>query len=539
MGTIYAWSVMSSPLQHELGMVVPSAADWSFADVTMPMSCILAMQGVTAALLAKWQMRVGVRHSMFAGSCCFSAGVLLGSFAIKIHSLSLLYLGYGMLTGVGVGLCYTPPIQALLEWFPTQRGLAAGMTVSGFGSGALMANPMLNMCLLKLHTLPTYVGTMETVTTVSKNGALFADVNGALAEVVNATSMDLAKLPYQGLSEGLYMVGSGNTGTSASLAVLGGTTFVTMIGSTFMIRQPLAVKASTSTVQAAPQVPSVPLDTVMRLPQFYLLSIMLVSIASGSIGFFSVAKPLMSEVFGGALPSLVTAGFSSQYLNALSWGNLGGRLGWAVISDKIGRYPTFTIFTLGSVPLYLALPSLVESAVTTQSALSVYVFSAATVTIISMFGGCFATMPAYQADLFGPKYVQAIHSRMVVTNSISSLGGARAYTYLRGQSEQTAIEDILKVVDPAHFERAFHSPLANAPELLAARTVTLPKLVQILPPGYVDPTPMLYNSTFYMFSGVMVIAAISCQLVRPVAKKHFEDFVEDGQKANEKGEEKK
>jgi hypothetical protein len=147
----------------------------------------------------------------------------------------------------------------------------------------------------------------------------------------------------------------------------------------------------------------VSVDDAMKTTQFHLLGTTLFCVGTAGMGLLSVAKPMMSEVFSTLLPAVVTSAFASKFLLMLSAGNLGGRLGWAAVSDMIGRRSTVFIFTLGSVPLYFALPTIVNTVVTTGSPEPLYVFCASTVAAISMFGGMYAILPAYEADLFGTK----------------------------------------------------------------------------------------------------------------------------------------
>lgn len=120
-GSPWGWSVMSGPLSRELGVAASSALDWSFSETTLPLSITFAMQGITAALGGKWQMKVGPRKAMFVAGLCFGGGLMLGGLGVALHSLPLLYAGYGLLGGTGVGLGYTPPVQALIQWFPDRK----------------------------------------------------------------------------------------------------------------------------------------------------------------------------------------------------------------------------------------------------------------------------------------------------------------------------------------------------------------------------------------------------------------------------------
>ena len=150
-------------------------------------------------------------------------------------------------------------------------------------------------------------------------------------------------------------------------------------------------------------------------------------IATGGMGMFSVAKPMMSEIFSSVLPAIVTSAFATKFLLTLSASNLTGRLVWAGISDVIGRRQTFYIFTLVSFPLYLMIPTIVENVVTTGSVVPLYGFIASTALAVTIFGGVYGTLPAYEADLFGSKFVGAIHGRMIMFSSIASLAGNQYY----------------------------------------------------------------------------------------------------------------
>ena len=137
-GSPYGWSAVSSVLTREHGFVVSAASDWTFAETTMPLSIVFIFQGVGAAAAGKWQARVGARTAMTAASFFCGGGLMLGGIGIATHSLPALYLGYGFLAGCGIGLAYTPPVQALLQWFPDKKGLASGLTIAGFGSGVFV-----------------------------------------------------------------------------------------------------------------------------------------------------------------------------------------------------------------------------------------------------------------------------------------------------------------------------------------------------------------------------------------------------------------
>ena len=182
-GSPWAWSVMSSTVSRELGFVASSSGDWSMMQTTIPLSIIFFMQGVGATIGGKWQAKVGPRAAIAVAGGCFGLGMMLGAAGIAMHSLPLLYLGYGLLGGTGVGLSYTPPIQALIQWFPDRRGLAAGMTSAGFGSGALLFTPMVNKLMDKFKKLPEYLGPQGEVNVENRDGKSVASVVSRMNEL--------------------------------------------------------------------------------------------------------------------------------------------------------------------------------------------------------------------------------------------------------------------------------------------------------------------------------------------------------------------
>ena len=532
-GAPYAWSAMSWPLTRENGFVTSAASDWTLAETTLPLSIVFLMHGITAAIAGKWQMKVGPRAAIAAAAVCFGGGLLIGSLGISTHNLWMIYFGYGFLGGTGLGLAYTPPVQALINWFPDKKGVASGLTIAGFGSGALVFEPVVNLLRGKFAKMPEYLGTLDELKTVTDGGKLFADLGGQMKEVVLATQSDLAVLPYKGLSEGLYLVGSGDSGNAAVLATMSIAYFSVMLASAFAMRLPAAgyVPAGyvppQTTLTGGQQ--NVHVDSVMKTPQFYLLASVLFCVATGGMGMFSVAKPMVSDVFSRALPSVVTAAFGSTFLLMLAAGNLGGRLGWSAFSDKFGRRSTFHLIALGSLPLYFSVPFLVDSVVSTQSALPLYIFCGSTALAISLYGGAYAALPAYEADIFGSKYVGAIHGRFLLASSAASLAGPMILLTLRKHAENNAIVDLLSKCDPSSFKERFGENIDECQALIDAKTVTINKLMEIMPIATADPTPYLYNTTMYTMASLMSVAALCNYLVKAVDAKHFEKLPEKNQ----------
>jgi hypothetical protein len=215
---------------------------------------------------------------------------------------------------MGYGATYTPPLQALLDWFPDKKGLASGFVIAGFGSGALFFTPMMNFLQKQFVVMPQYLG--KTIETVTEGGKMFAQVGDGLKEVVYATVNDLAKLPYTDLAEGFYLVGSGNTGVASGLAVMGGIYAVTTMTSAFILKRPTPgyVPAGYVPPEGAGPSLNVSVGDVMKTPQFWLLFSASTLLCTGGMGLMSVAKPMIGEVFTSSMPGLVTAAFASSYL---------------------------------------------------------------------------------------------------------------------------------------------------------------------------------------------------------------------------------
>ena len=465
---------------------------------------------------------------MATGAGFFGAGLAVTAAGIAAHSLPLVYTG-NVLAGLGYGCAYTPPIQALINWFPDKKGLASGIVIGGFGSGALFFTPAINALSQKFSSLPTYLG--QSVETVMESGVQYVrGAGGELQEVVYATASDLAKLPYQDLAEGWYLVGSGNTGVAAGLAAMGAIYFSSVFLSSLMIKRPppgyLPSGYTAPAAAAGATVGNVPVDNLLKTPQFWLLWSTATLLATGGMGLMSVAKPMIQNVFTDAMPLLVTPAFASGYLMAMAGGNLGGRLGWAAVSDKIGRWNTFQTMTMLAIPLFAGIPLLITQCINDPSGpLAPYylaAFCGSTVAALTVMGGTFAVLPAYEADLFGSKYIGAIHGRFLTFAAAATVAGPMILLNLRKMAEVNAINELLTKVDPQLFISKFGVSVSEAPSLIEAKTLTISKLMTIMPTGTVDPSPFLYNNTMYTMAGLVSLASALHFMVGPVNKKYFE-----------------
>jgi len=539
-GSPFGWSVMADQLTREYGFVAASSADWTLMNAALPLSLVFAANGLAAGTMGKWQMKVGVRKAIAVAGCCFGGGLLVGSAGIYMHNLPLLYAGYGAFAGFGVGLAYTPPIQTLINWFPDKKGLASGLVLGGFGGGAIVFAPLVMALARHFAKLPEFVGASTEVLTKVVDGKLMAarELGGELVEVIQCGPAELAKLPYD-LAQGYYVVGSGSTGAAQALGVLGLGYFSIMMLSAATIKSPHAsvapifappvaspaaapVEDKSVTPAAAPY--EITFDDAMRAPQFYLLGVTFFCLSAGGLGLFSVAKPMMSEVFSAAVPALATSAFASKFVLMLSAGNLGGRLFWASTSDYIGRRATFATITCASVPIYMSLPYLADSVISTQAATPLYIFCAGTTLAVINMGGNFSVMPAYEADLFGSKYIGAVHGRMMMFLGAASLSGPYLVLKLRAMSETKAIMELIDKISPAEFETAFGSSVAQAGELISTKVVTINRLLAMCPPEVLDPTPHVYDTSMYALSGVMGVATVAHMMVKPLSQKQIEGF---------------
>jgi hypothetical protein len=227
----------------------------------------------------------------------------------------------------------------------------------------------------------------------------------------------------------------------------------------------------------------------MKTPQFYLMWALICGNSVSGLILISSAKTIMGDVFGAALPMIVTGAFATGYVSAVSLANAGGRLGWALISDYAGRRNLFFLFGLAS-PLAAAIPSITHWATTTGSTLPLVTFYGSTLLMISFYGGLASLMPAYISDLWGLKHVGAIHGRLMTAWSAAAIMGPSLLAHFRRESYNGACTDLTAKIDPALFESTFGAPATRLQELVDANTVTIARLMDIAPLGTIDPSPV-------------------------------------------------
>lgn len=515
-GSVYAWSLFNPPLTRELGVVASAAGDWSLSSVVWIFSVAIVCLGLAAAFGGKWLEEVGPRFVGVVASFCWGGGFLVGSLGIASNQLWLIYLGYGVIGGVGLGLGYVSPVSTLLRWFPDRRGMATGMAIMGFGGGAMVGKILIDKLLNFYQKTPEFLGAESAVTLITEGGKRFAETAQGNVEIVVASAKQAAAF---GGDAGVYVVGTGDTGAASTFLTLGIIYFVVMIIASFQYRVPAKnwKPAGWEPKPAASGMVTknnVHIDQAIKTPQFWLLWIVLCFNVTAGIGVIGVAKTMINEIFGSL--AIATAAFASTYVFMISVFNMVGRFFWASTSDFIGRKNTYHVFFILGTILYMSVPFWAASGNTA----ALIGFYAATMVIFTMYGGGFATIPAYLADIFGTLHVGGIHGRLLTAWSTAGVLGPFAITFLRNSSKESAINDLVSKIDPAAFAEKFGAPVAQLSDLVAANTVTIASLMEIAPEGTVDPTSTLYNTTMYCMAALLIIAFFANLLVRPVSAKH-------------------
>jgi MFS family permease len=526
-GSVYAWSIYNPALIRVFGVVTPAADDWSLSAVLWIFSVAIIFLGLSAAFAGKWLEEVGPRTVGVVAAVCWGGGYLVGGLGILTHQLWLVYLGYGVIGGCGLGLGYVSPVSTLIRWFPDRRGMAAGMAIMGFGGGAIIGAPLKEWLIRLYYRAPDYLGPTDAVTLVTDNGRRFADVGGELREAVVVGVNDVANMLVPG-PEGVYAVGTGTAGVAETFVTIGLLYFVVMLVAAFSYRIPAPgwTPAGWTPPDAEHRTKrmisthNVDIDEALKTPQFYQLWIVLCFNVTAGIGVLGVARTMMTEIFGTTLPGVVDGAFAATYVMMISVFNLVGRFLWASASDYIGRRNTYWVFFALGIILYLSIPYTARQVSIDPSVTWLVYFYAATMLIFTMYGGGFATIPAYLADIFGTRYVGGIHGRLLTAWSVAGVLGPVAIASLRDAAISDAIRGLADIVDPGRFSAAFGAGLEQLDTLVAEQTVTIAKLMEIAPPGTVDPTSSLYNLTMYLMAALLAVALLANAVMRPVHRKH-------------------
>src|SRR5271157_5575787 len=325
-GQAYAFSVFNLPMSKLIGIAKSAPDDWKLTDLGWIFSIAIFFLGASAAVFGRWVEEGGPRRAMFAAALCFGGGFLVSAFGVWVHQLWIIYLGYGVLGGTGLGLGYISPVSTLLKWFPDRPGMATGMAIMGFGGGAMIASP-LSVWLMGLFSSPTHVGVGKTFIVMGLIYTCFMLVGSAVVLCMNVTA---------------------------------------------------------------------------------------------GIGVLGQASAMSQEMF----PGRVTAAAAGGFVGLLSIFNMAGRFFWASTSDYIGRKNTYFIFFALGFVLYALVPYFGGIG---NLPLFVLCFGI----ILSMYGGGFATVPAYLRDMFGTRYVGAIHGLLITAWSVAGVLGPVLVNYIR------------------------------------------------------------------------------------------------------------
>jgi len=368
-GQVYATSVYKTALVKHF--------DTSLTAIGVIFSIAIVMLGLSAAVGGTWVDRNGPRKAMFVSACCWSAGFLVAALGIKTTQLWLVYLGYGVIGGIGLGIGYISPVSTLIKWFPDRPGLATGMAIMGFGGGALIASP-LSTQLLSWYDSGYNPSDPKSVASGSAVAMLFV-----------------------------------------TLAVI---YFVVMMYGAFSVRVPpegwRPEGFDPATLKAKPLVTTanVSAANAIRTPSFWLLWTVLACNVTAGIGILEQASPMIQDFFrDDSGTSSVTVAVAGGFVGLLSMANMAGRFGWSATSDVVGRKPIYMLYLGGGMVCYTLL-ALVGSTST-----AIFVLLAAV--ILSFYGGGFATVPAYLRDLFGTFQVGAIHGRLLTAWSVAGVAG--------------------------------------------------------------------------------------------------------------------
>ena len=445
-GMAYGFSVFWLPLSKAIGIkqsvVCPAdvgffaelfvtTCDWKISTLGWMYTLFFVFLGSSAAMWGGWLEHVGSRKAGVISALCWCGGMLLSALGIYLHQFWLMLLGSGVIGGIGLGLGYISPVSMLIKWFPDRRGMATGMAIMGFGGGAMIGSPLATLLMSHFAT-ETDVGVMQT----------FIAMAGIYFIFMMAGAMTY-RLPVSGWQPANWIP-----------------------------------PALTKNKMVTPH--HVHVKNVFRIKQFWLLWGAVCMNVSAGIGVIGMSSPMLQEVFGGQLIGIaktysqldklelatiatVAAGFTAL----LSLFNIGGRFFWGSLSDKLGRKVTFFVFFVVGSALYLSVSA---SAMAGNKLL----FVGALCLILSMYGGGFATVPAYLADLFGTQMVGAIHGRLLTAWATAGILGPVIVNYMRDYQLGLGI-----------------------------------------------PREQVYNQTMWILAGLLSVGLICNLLIRPVDGKWF------------------
>ena len=369
-GQAYAFSVFNLPMTKLLGITQSAPDDWNLPELGWIFSLAIFFLGVSSAVFGRWVEEGGPRKAMFAAAICWAGGFFISAFGVSIHNLWIVYFGYGIIGGIALGIGYISPVSTLIKWFPDRPGMATGMAIMGFGGGAFIASP-LSVYLMSIFKTANHVGVAPTFITM---GAIYFVFMVVGAIIVRVPAPDWKPEGYTAPVESTKLI------TRSDVFVY----------------------------------------DALKTPQFWLIWWILCLNVTAGIGVIGQASAMSQEMFPGHITPIAAAGF----VGLMSLFNMGGRFFWASTSDYIGRKNTYFVFMVLGFALYCTVPY-------TGAVGSVVGFVCCFLVIISMYGGGFATVPAYLRDMFGTRYVGAIHGLLLTAWSMAGIFGPVLVNYIR------------------------------------------------------------------------------------------------------------
>lgn len=375
-GSVYAWSVLTRPIMNSMG--------FSLKEVTWIFSIAILFLGLSAGFLGDYVEKYGPRKSGLTSMCFFGAGMFGSALALYFHSLPLLYLFYGVIGGIGLGIGYITPVSTLVKWFPENRGFATGLAIMGFGFASLIAGPLMQRLVVNFGLIPN-----------------FLILGCAYMLIMAASSLYLAPPP----TAASPLVPAGpNTDPATLQSVLQKSTLTVKKSSEIKFTASLAEKDEK---KLFPGIHQFTAKEALQTWHFYALWwIFFINIACG-IALLAVASPMAQEVTG------MSPGEAASMVGIIGLVNGAGRIVWSTISDYLGRRNVYVLF------FFLEIGSFYALATTTDSV----AFRLLVLLIISCYGGGFSCMPAYLSDLFGTKQLSAIHGKILTAWGMAGIAG--------------------------------------------------------------------------------------------------------------------
>ena len=455
-GQVYAFSVFNIPLADY--------GNWSmhwWNETSLIFAIAIFFLGVSAAFGGRWLERAGPRKVMFTSACLFSGGFFVSALGVYLENLWIIFLGYGVLSGCGLGLGYVSPVATLIKWFPDRRGLAAGLAIMGFGGGAIIGAP-LGESLMRFYS-----------SNIDRLPAAIADSYGLMGTFLTMGTIYFFSMILGAMTIRIPPEGWAPKGWTPPVAKDGGK----KLG---MITQN-----------------HVHLNSAHKTSQFWLLWMILYLNVTAGIGVLSQASPMIQHMF--SVEAVAAAGF----VGLLSMFNMAGRVIWSPASDYIGRKNTYFIILVGGMVCYLLL-------IPTQMIGSVMLFIVLCAFIMSFYGSGFSTIPAYLADLFGTRFVGAIHGRLLTAWSLAGISGAMIVNELtRFRLNQNA-ERVMATIDD---DPALRDTLERIIEASTESMTLFEAAIEYVRPGS-------YDLSLYTMAILLLVGAICNFLIRPVSEKH-------------------